>query len=286
MAVLLSATKPVRAPLILNLSVFHTLIEVHCVQPRAAEIISTVFAHFLCQTHHRPTLQYRITTTQEHDGSFSLYREQQLIVSTTVESDLLYYFEKDLTITLQHYQPHYFYMHAAVLEKQQQLIVLSGESGAGKSTTSWALLHHGFRYLSDELAPIDPGSLSVLPYPHAICLKQTPPAPYTLPPTTLWLEKTCHVPITPEQISDTDENHLCYFIFIKYQAGIQHATLQRLLLTEATLNIYKNALNQLAHANDGLQTALFLAEKVPAYQLTFCRIEDALHQIQQVLMHD
>ena len=30
---------------------------------------------------------------------------------------------------------------------------------------TWALSHHGFRYLSDELAPIDPGTLRVHPFP-------------------------------------------------------------------------------------------------------------------------
>ena len=52
-----------------------------------------------------------------------------------------------------------------------------GKTGAGKSTTAWGLLHHGFSYLSDELAPIDLETLEVLPYRHALCLKRRPPSP-------------------------------------------------------------------------------------------------------------
>ena len=50
-------------------------------------------------------------------------------------------------------------------------MLLAGASGNGKSTTAWALLHRGFQYLSDELAPLDLSAMTVHAFPHALCLK-------------------------------------------------------------------------------------------------------------------
>jgi hypothetical protein len=93
--------------------------------------------------------------------------------------------KKELTIDLQKIRRELYFLHAASLSLAGQGLLIVAASGRGKSTTAWALLHHGFDYLSDELAPVDLGSLRVQPYPHALCLKKAPPLPYSLPERTL-----------------------------------------------------------------------------------------------------
>lgn len=61
-------------------------------------------------------------------------------------------------------------LHAAVVDHPRLgVVLLVGESGAGKSTAT-TVLGRGGRYLSDELAVIDPGDLSVAGYPKPISL--------------------------------------------------------------------------------------------------------------------
>lgn len=50
---------------------------------------------------------------------------------------------------------HYLLIHAAVLEKDGQCLVMPGEPGAGKSTLTAALMLSGWRLLSDEMTMID-----------------------------------------------------------------------------------------------------------------------------------
>lgn len=66
----------------------------------------------------------------------------------------------------------YLVMHAAVVARGGDAIMMPGFPGAGKSTlcTSLVLLEH-WRLLSDELAILDPGSGQLLPHPRPISLK-------------------------------------------------------------------------------------------------------------------
>ena len=107
--------------------------------------------------------------------------------------ELLYLLEKDLTIeTRSSAATCTSCTRARSCDGTAVLVV--GASGAGKSTLTWALCHHGFRYLSDELAPIELGDLRVHGYPHALCLEGAPPAPYALPASTVKTAFTLHVP--------------------------------------------------------------------------------------------
>ncbi len=66
----------------------------------------------------------------------------------------------------------YSVLHAAVLAKGEDAIILPGFPGAGKSTlcASLALLE-GWRLFSDELAILDPSDGRLLPHPRPISLK-------------------------------------------------------------------------------------------------------------------
>lgn len=65
----------------------------------------------------------------------------------------------------------YLILHAAVLERNGRALVMPAPSGSGKSTLCAALLFHGWRLLSDELALIDMGHGRLVPLPRAVSLK-------------------------------------------------------------------------------------------------------------------
>jgi hypothetical protein len=55
--------------------------------------------------------------------------------------------------------------HAGAVERRGRAVLLAGFSGGGKSTLTAAFTQRGWGYLSDEVALVDPASLSVHPYP-------------------------------------------------------------------------------------------------------------------------
>lgn len=62
-------------------------------------------------------------------------------------------------------------VHAAVARLGGQMVVLPGPPDAGKSTLVTGLVRAGWEHLSDELAPVDPGTAEIAPYPRAIGLE-------------------------------------------------------------------------------------------------------------------
>ena len=68
-------------------------------------------------------------------------------------------------------QRHYLLLHAAVVEREGQAIVLTGVSGSGKSTLAALLSLRGWRLMGDEFALIDPATGLVHAFPRPVSLK-------------------------------------------------------------------------------------------------------------------
>ena len=66
---------------------------------------------------------------------------------------------------------HFLLLHAATVERDGKALILTGESGSGKSTMAAVLMSQGWRLLGDEFALIDPASGEAHPFPRPISLK-------------------------------------------------------------------------------------------------------------------
>jgi len=178
--------------------------------------------------------------------------------------DLLYLLDKSITLALQGARKDLYFVHGgAVITPDGRVVILTAASGSGKSTATWALLHHGFGYLSDELAPIDPGTLQVFGYPHALCLKRHPPAPYPLPVETLFTSRSLHVPV----VGMSAPARLAAIFFVDHRYPENHPIVSELSPARAAMHLYANTLNPLAHHNDGLDAVVGITQNVPSYNL-------------------
>ena len=61
-------------------------------------------------------------------------------------------------------------LKADAVERDGRVVAVAGEGGQAKSTLTAALVQRGFRHLTDEVACIEPGSLTVGPFAKAIDL--------------------------------------------------------------------------------------------------------------------
>lgn len=215
-----------------------------------------------------PDLDYKIYYKDNQQGIIGVHRHGCVPEFAEDVGDFLYLFEKDMTVALESIRPELFFLHAAALEYNGGIHLLVAESGGGKSTTAWALLHHGFRYASDELAPVVLESMKILTYPHALCLKSVPPAPYNLPKETLYTERTLHVPVNVlPSLVVKDVLSLQSIFFVKYHAESTAPSIQDVTTAQAGARVYANGLNQLAHPSDGLDAAIQIARHSQCFEL-------------------
>lgn len=218
-------------------------------------------------------ISYELTVNNDAT-QFEVVRNGDFSLKSRQVGLFVYHLEKDITVEIQYLCKDLFFMHGAALEKKGELLLLTGRSGAGKSTTTWGLLNNGFNYLSDELAPVDLDSMYVSPYPHAVCLK-THPSLYPLPDDILKTERTMHVPVDLLPCkAHLQPFPLTKVLIVEYSAENKAPELKKLGQAEACMNIYTNGLNQLAHDNDGLAAASRIAEKCDCYTLAAARLDE------------
>jgi hypothetical protein len=245
----------------LRLTVFGQTVWVRSEIQDLLDLVRVDFAGMLSDDADGPeaTLVYELGPGPD-EASCQVARAGRAPVPVAGPGELLFQLEKDLTIELQRLRKDLFFLHAAALEREGRVLLLVADSGAGKSTTTWALCHHGLRYLSDELAPLDLDRRRVLAYPHALCLKDDPPASHPLPHSVIVTETTLHVPVSdlPGGVGDGGRLHALVFLGERLppDAAPQIAPMGS---AEAAARLLKGALNPLAHAAAGLDAALDIA---------------------------
>ena len=211
------------------------------------------------------------------DGSMLVVRAgSDVLLRATDMGDLIYQLEADLVVQLQLLRADLLFLHAAAVTLDGTAHLLVGRSGAGKSTTCWGLQHHGFGYLSDELAPIRMSDMMVHPYPHALCMKTEPPSSYPVPQAGWYTPRGVHIPISPD---DTDPRPVRSIFMVEYAAGRARPEILAIGRAEAAARLYPNALNTLAHTGDGLDAVTRMASAVPAFRVECADLGDTCTRI-------
>lgn len=198
-------------------------------------------------------------------------------------SELLFELEQHLVVALQQARPELLFLHAAALVYRERACLLVGESGAGKSTTAWALLERGWGCLSDELAPLELPSGQVLAYPHAICLKRPPPDGVAWPPRGLLdLGTTLHLPLPAGPAAPCP---LGAIVFVHHTPPPETAvpSIRRVSAAEAAARLYVQTLNPLAHPERGLDVVRRTAQRVPCFQLQAAGLRASAALLEQTL---
>jgi hypothetical protein len=245
----------------------HVLVD--CSDPWPRHVIAANFAAMTTANDGVvPDIRYRVAKGARRD-TFSLACQDRIVEEDLDPGDLLFALEQSLTVELQRARSDLFFLHAAAVEWRGTALVLAAESGSGKSTTTWGLLHHGFGYLSDELSPVDIDAMRVLAYPHALCLKRDAPAPYALPASVLRLGRTIHLPIDALPApTASGARPLGGVLLVTHRPDLAAPALRQLGPAEASARLYVTALNALAHPNRGLEAATRIAQHVPCFALS------------------
>lgn len=187
-------------------------------------------------------------------------------------------FEMGLNLSVALKCTRYLIVHAGVVADQTGAIVMSGASGAGKSTLTAALLHKGYRLLSDEFALIGLKETTLQPYPRPISLKQG-----TIPIVreivgNEWISKTLHG--TPKgdiayyraRPNDLAMAHLPaqpkLILFPHFEKGAMPMA-RRLNPAEAVMRLIPASTNYAMLGEPAFRAVTEMVERASAYELSY-----------------
>ncbi|HXG20637.1 MAG TPA: hypothetical protein VNN62_16370 [Methylomirabilota bacterium] len=274
------ALGPSQAPLFF--SVLDQHVQVQCQDAETCALLSV--NHELT---HEPSpavaLEY-VVGKREASSAFFIQRSGQPALTAADEGEFLFLFEEDLSLAYQRLRADLYFLHAASLELNGKACLLVAPSGGGKSTTTWALLHHGFGYGGDELSPVDLQKMAVHSYPQALCLKQEPPASYPLPSGVLRTPHRLYVPtaLLPAGVS-RGLLPLTAIFFLHYSPRAAAPAVEPLSKAEAGVRLFANALNALAHPGEGLDGAIEIAERTTCLRLMSADLVETCLLVQATL---
>ena len=186
---------------------------------------------------------------------------------------------------------HLLLVHAAVVERNGRAILLPASPGHGKSTLCTALVHSGWRLLSDEFALIRPEDGFVLPLPRLIPLKNEsievikkfrPEAVFG--PSFLGTRKgtVAHVQPPVDSIQRSQETAKPrWLIFPRWVVG-EPLTLVPVEKSQAFLNVATNAFNYEVLDATAFNLVTEMVRSCDAYSLIYSNLEEAVSALNQL----
>jgi len=230
-------------------------IRIDCEEPETTGLLTATYGHMRAKP---GPIDLHYTAGRDPRSGYFIERAGRGRMTAVDDGTFLAGFDEDVAIELQKLRPDLYFVHSAVLTRADTAFMLVTESGGGKSTLCWALSHHGYRYLTDELAPIDLAALDVYPFTRALMMKTPPPgSSYPIPAVALRSSRGWHLAADdlPGGVG-AGPTRLTAIFFLRRDAAASSPAIRRLRAAEAAARLYANSLNQLAHAGDGLDAAI------------------------------
>jgi len=178
----------------------------------------------------------------------------------------------------------YLLLHAAVLARGDDAVLLPAPPGAGKSTLCAYLAHRGWRLLSDELALIDPANGRVFGLARPVNLKNAaidvirdtlPEAVLNAPVADTKKGTVAHLAPPASAVAEVDRPaRLRWIITPRYRAGSALYT-EHIPRPEALAMLIDNAFNYDVLGATAFTALANLVTHAPALDLCYARLDQA-----------
>lgn len=179
----------------------------------------------------------------------------------------------------------YLIFHAATVEREGKAVIMPAPSGSGKSTLCAALIHRGWRLISDELALISMADQTVVPLARPVSLKnksisiiQSYVPDAVMSDVTLDTSKgeVAHMKVPDAHVADMSvPSTPTWIIFPKYvvDAAPQLTPVSK---AQTLVELARNSFNYALHGKSGFQTLSKLLEQCDCFTFEYSQLDDAV----------
>lgn len=178
----------------------------------------------------------------------------------------------------------YLILHAAVVERDGEALILPGTPGSGKSTLCASLVHRGWRLLSDELALISLDDGLLYPVARPISLKnrsidivRSLGSDIIIGPICADTSKgtVAHMRPTVDSVRRNREPAKpAWMVFPKYQDGAEPAC-ERLAKAETCMDLLTHAFNYSLLGGRGFSALTRLVDQSDLYRMAYSHLDQA-----------
>jgi hypothetical protein len=230
--------------------------------PEVREEMVSMFRHMLRDTVSEPGPSLAVTARKEgirvDSAQMTFFKDRGL-------DELMPLFKDEVRLQFMRSRPDLLWMHSAAVERDDKALLISAPSGQGKSTLSTHLFSLGWKFLSDDIAPVRMDDDRVIPFPQSP-MRRIHPGHVIAKEELHTLERET-VDI-PREMVCTTQPHIAAMVFISWSKG-SDATLNRLTMGAGALEILRNATNFYDHREGAVSRAVELVKRVPVYALTY-----------------
>ena len=186
----------------------------------------------------------------------------------------------------------YVLLHAGVLARNDQALVMAAPPGSGKSTLAAAMMLRGFRLLSDEFGVLCPETAKLLPMLKPVALKNASvdvirrfSANALMGPLFRGTKKGDVAHLAPDDRS-TDgirqPARPALVLFPSFESGAQ-LRVQRMPGEDAFAHLAFNSFNYHLLGPVGFKAIADVIESCPAYKLRYSDLDQAIERIGELL---
>jgi HprK-related kinase A len=205
---------------------------------------------------------------------------------------ILEYLEYEIYNLLIDKLTNYYLIHAGVVSYHNKAILFPAQSGSGKTTLIAGLLKNGFRYLTDEIAVIEPQTLLVYPFLKPLNIKMgSLPLFANFEPEMELInkrdigvkDKIHHVLVRNGSIHPADKPIPAGdIIFVQYDPRAK-CRLTPISRVNTIFDMAKCSFNQYRFKEKGIDILHSLVRRCRCYQLKFSQVGKAVDLIETVI---
>lgn len=202
------------------------------------------------------------------------------------------FFEWGLNWCIASHSHQYLILHAAVVERHGQAVILPAPPGSGKSTLCAGLVARGWRLLSDELALLSFDSGWLTPVPRPISLKNQSIDIIAEFAPSMMLGPRCadtakgtvaHVRPPADSVAGMHElARPAALVLPQYRAGAE-TTLSALSRGRMMMHLASNSFNYNVHGSAGFDLLANLVEHTACLQFHYSRLDEAISVFDQLV---
>lgn len=185
----------------------------------------------------------------------------------------------------------YLIIHSAIMEKNDQGLLLPGTPGSGKSTLCAALIHRGWRLLSDEMALLSFADSMIYPVPRPVSLKnKSIEIIKAFAPEAAWGDRvtgTAKGDIEHMRVPEAGIRNLStgirakYLVFPHYQSGGE-SKMVALSKGRASMGLIDNTFNFNILGERGFESISGLVNTLECYDFTYPGLNQAIEGIDRI----